>query len=57
MFRVDHGSIIRYSFTTFRTIRSPLSFDGERMDSVTAPPVLGEADAELRGPIPERKRA
>ena len=41
----------------FRTIRSPLSFDGERMDSVTAPPVLGEADAELRGPMPERKRA
>jgi crotonobetainyl-CoA:carnitine CoA-transferase CaiB-like acyl-CoA transferase len=46
---------------TFRTIRSPLSFDGERMDSVTAPPVLGEADAELLGDLradpQERKRA
>jgi crotonobetainyl-CoA:carnitine CoA-transferase CaiB-like acyl-CoA transferase len=45
----------------FRTIRSPLSFDGERMDSVTAPPVLGEADAELlgdlRGGSQARKRA
>ncbi|WP_448657734.1 CaiB/BaiF CoA transferase family protein [Sphingomonas sp. CJ99] len=26
----------------FRTIRSPVSFDGERMTSVTAPPVLGQ---------------
>ena len=41
----------------FRTIRSPLSFDGERMDSVTAPPVLGEADAELKNQTQERKRA
>lgn len=32
----------------FRTIRSPLSFDGERMDSVTAPPVLGQDDAAIR---------
>jgi crotonobetainyl-CoA:carnitine CoA-transferase CaiB-like acyl-CoA transferase len=32
----------------FRTIRSPLSFDGERMTTVTAPPVLGQHDAELR---------
>jgi crotonobetainyl-CoA:carnitine CoA-transferase CaiB-like acyl-CoA transferase len=32
----------------FRTIRSPLSFDGERMTSVTAPPVLGQNDAEIR---------
>jgi crotonobetainyl-CoA:carnitine CoA-transferase CaiB-like acyl-CoA transferase len=37
----------------FRTIRSPLSFDGERMDSVTAPPVLGEGDEEICG----RRRA
>lgn len=28
----------------FRTIRSPLSFDGERAVSVTAPPVLGQHD-------------
>lgn len=33
----------------FRTIRSPLSFDGERMTEVTAPPVLGQHDAEIKG--------
>ncbi len=33
----------------FRTIRSPLSFDGERMTDVTAPPVLGQHDAEIKG--------
>jgi crotonobetainyl-CoA:carnitine CoA-transferase CaiB-like acyl-CoA transferase len=32
----------------FRTIRFPLSFDGERMDSVTAPPLLGADDAAIR---------
>lgn len=32
----------------FRTIRSPLSFDGERMTRVTAPPVLGQHDAEIK---------
>ncbi len=32
----------------FRTIRSPLSFDGERMTEVTAPPVLGQHDAEIK---------
>jgi crotonobetainyl-CoA:carnitine CoA-transferase CaiB-like acyl-CoA transferase len=32
----------------FRTIRSPLSFDGERMTSVTAPPVLGQHDDEIK---------
>lgn len=35
----------------FRTIRFPLSFDGERMDTVTAPPVLGGDDKEIRGAI------
>ncbi|WP_296718839.1 CaiB/BaiF CoA-transferase family protein [Erythrobacter sp.] len=35
----------------FRTIRFPLSFDGERMDSVTAPPVLGADDADIRRSI------
>jgi len=39
----------------FRTIRFPLSFDGERMDSVTAPPVLGSDDADIRGSIERRK--
>ncbi|MDX2233928.1 MAG: CoA transferase [Hyphomonadaceae bacterium] len=33
----------------FRTIRSPLSFDGERSLSVTAPPVLGEHNGEILG--------
>ncbi len=35
----------------FRTIRFPVSFDGERMDSVTAPPVLGADDANVRRSI------
>jgi crotonobetainyl-CoA:carnitine CoA-transferase CaiB-like acyl-CoA transferase len=34
---------------TFRTVRSPVSFDGERALTVTAPPLLGEHDAALRG--------
>ncbi|PKP67024.1 MAG: carnitine dehydratase, partial [Alphaproteobacteria bacterium HGW-Alphaproteobacteria-9] len=36
---------------TFRTIRFPLTFDGERMDSVAAPPVLGADDADVRRSI------
>ena len=32
---------------TFRTVRSPLSFDGERPLEVTAPPLLGEHNEEL----------
>ena len=35
----------------FRTIRSPVSFDGERTTSVTAPPVLGADNAELVDPL------
>lgn len=35
----------------FRTIRFPLSFDGQRMDSVTAPPLLGADDAAIRRSI------
>lgn len=34
---------------TFRTVRSPVSFDGERALDVTAPPLLGEHNDELRG--------
>ena len=34
---------------SFRTVRSPVSFDGERALKVTAPPLLGEHNAELRG--------
>ncbi|WP_017666268.1 CaiB/BaiF CoA transferase family protein [Porphyrobacter sp. AAP82] len=36
---------------TFRTIRFPVSFDGARMDSVTAPPLLGADDAAVRRSI------
>lgn len=32
----------------WRTVRSPVSFDGERSLDVTAPPMLGEYDAEIR---------
>ncbi|PLK22722.1 carnitine dehydratase [Porphyrobacter sp. TH134] len=35
----------------FRTIRFPVSFDGARMDSVTAPPLLGADDAAVRRSI------
>lgn len=34
---------------TFRTVRSPVSFDGERALEVTAPPLLGEHNEALRG--------
>lgn len=34
---------------TFRTVRSPVSFDGQRPLAVTAPPVLGEHNEELAG--------
>ena len=33
----------------FRTIRSPVSFDGERADTVTAPPLLGADNAAVLG--------
>lgn len=33
----------------FRTIRSPVSFDGERSTQVTAPPVLGQHNDEILG--------
>jgi crotonobetainyl-CoA:carnitine CoA-transferase CaiB-like acyl-CoA transferase len=35
----------------FRTIRSPLSFDGECSTAVSAPPVLGQHNDELLGPV------
>ncbi|MXO70399.1 CaiB/BaiF CoA transferase family protein [Alteraurantiacibacter buctensis] len=34
---------------TFRTIRSPIRFDGEVQDSVTPPPELGADNAEILG--------
>jgi crotonobetainyl-CoA:carnitine CoA-transferase CaiB-like acyl-CoA transferase len=35
---------------TFRTVRSPVSFDGERALDVTAPPTLGEHNDQLGDP-------
>ena len=35
----------------FRTIRSPISFDGQRSLSVTAPPLLGQDNEAILGPI------
>jgi crotonobetainyl-CoA:carnitine CoA-transferase CaiB-like acyl-CoA transferase len=35
----------------WRTIRSPVSFDGERMASVTAPPVLGADNSAIVAPL------
>jgi crotonobetainyl-CoA:carnitine CoA-transferase CaiB-like acyl-CoA transferase len=40
---------------TFRTVRSPVSFDGQRALEVTAPPLLGEHNEQLQagwGPRP-----
>jgi crotonobetainyl-CoA:carnitine CoA-transferase CaiB-like acyl-CoA transferase len=39
---------------TWRTIRSPLAFDGQRALQVTAPPTLGADDEAVLGPIRER---
>ncbi|MFN6995435.1 MAG: CaiB/BaiF CoA transferase family protein [Aquincola tertiaricarbonis] len=41
---------------TWRTVRSPVSFDGQRSLEVTAPPLLGQHDEEVLGPIRERLR-
>jgi crotonobetainyl-CoA:carnitine CoA-transferase CaiB-like acyl-CoA transferase len=41
----------------FRTVRSPVSFDGERALQVTAPPVLGEHNATFKAGWPPRPEA
>jgi crotonobetainyl-CoA:carnitine CoA-transferase CaiB-like acyl-CoA transferase len=41
----------------YRTVRSPVSFDGERALEVTAPPLLGEHNADLGKGWPERQPA
>lgn len=38
-------------YGTFKTIRSPLSFDGARMRDVSAPPLLGADNAEIVDPL------
>jgi crotonobetainyl-CoA:carnitine CoA-transferase CaiB-like acyl-CoA transferase len=35
----------------FRTVRSPVSFDGQRALDVRAPPILGEHNAEIRASL------
>ena len=37
------------SMGTFRTVRSPVSFDGQRALEVTPPPVLGEHNEQIKG--------
>ncbi|HTJ06700.1 MAG TPA: CoA transferase [Caldimonas sp.] len=41
----------------FRTVRSPVSFDGERALAVRPPPVLGEHNDEIRSELAARRRA
>lgn len=41
----------------WRTIRSPVSFDGQRALEVTAPPLLGADNDQIVGPIRERLAA
>ncbi len=38
----------------FRTVRSPVSFDGERALEVRPPPTLGEHDDEIRPSVARR---
>ena len=41
---------------TFRTVRSPVSFDGQRTLTVTAPPLLGQHNDQLdQGGWPQRQ--
>lgn len=42
---------------TFTTVRSPLSFDGERALDVSAPPTLGEHDEAIRAELAAKRRA
>ena len=42
---------------SFRTVRSPVSFDGERALAVRPPPMLGEHDEEIRRAVAARTGA
>jgi crotonobetainyl-CoA:carnitine CoA-transferase CaiB-like acyl-CoA transferase len=39
----------------WQSVRSPVSFDGERMRDIKAPPVLGADNAAILGPLREAK--
>ncbi len=41
----------------WRTVRSPVSFDGERSLEVSAPPLLGQDNDAVLGPVRERLQA
>jgi len=41
----------------WRTVRSPVSFDGERSLEVNAPPLLGQDNEAVLGPVRERLQA
>ena len=41
----------------FRTVRSPVSFDGERALDVVPPPTLGQHDDEVRAELRARPQA
>lgn len=41
----------------WRTVRSPVSFDGERSLEVSAPPLLGQDNEEVLGPLRGRLQA
>ena len=41
----------------FRTVRSPVSFDGERALDVRPPPTLGEHNDEIRAEAATRMKA
>lgn len=49
-------SAVQPDGSVWRTVRSPVSFDGERPLSVTPPPQLGEYDAALREHMNVAKR-
>jgi len=50
-------SAVHPTMGLFRTVRSPVSFDGERALAVRPPPVLGEHNDEIRNELAARRRA
>jgi len=49
-------SAVHPTMGLFRTVRSPVSFDGERALAVRPPPVLGEHNEEIRNELAARRR-
>jgi crotonobetainyl-CoA:carnitine CoA-transferase CaiB-like acyl-CoA transferase len=50
-------SAVHPTMGLFRTVRSPVSFDGERALEVRPPPVLGEHNEEIRSELAARRSA